>query len=262
MAAPPSFASGLAHEVSGHGEPILLLHGLGGRRRVWQEIEPTLAHKHQVITVDLPGFGESPPLADARAPIIPAQADAIELLLDELVIGRTYIVGNSLGGWLAFELARRGRARGVIAISPAGVWTLLEARWFWAVMTAHRIGAKLGRPFARILMRTGALRTLLFALIHSRGSRIAPEDGAETLRNFADAEGFVPTRRWCGSRQIEGLEEIDCPVLIAWGTRSASASAPGAATRAEDRHGATRRTARRRARADERRSGVGRRIDP
>src|SRR5205807_2446115 len=158
----PSSTSVLAYEVSGSGEPILLLHGLGGRRGVWQEIRPILAREHQVIAVDLPGFGESPPLADAGVPIIPAQAYAVEQLLDELRIGRTHIAGNSLGGWLAFELARRGRAHSVTALSPAGLWTSLEARWFWAVMATHRMGAKFSRPFAGILMRTGTIRTLLF----------------------------------------------------------------------------------------------------
>ena len=71
-----------------------------------------------MIAVDLPGFGESAPLRDPQAPIIPAQADAVEHTLDELGIDTTHIVGNSLGGWLAFELARRGRARSVVALSP------------------------------------------------------------------------------------------------------------------------------------------------
>src|SRR5205807_4889455 len=100
-------ASRLAYEATGSGEPILLLHGLGGRRRVWYQVAPILARRHRVIAVDLPGFGESPPFADPDAPVIPAQADAIERLLDELGIGSAHIVGNSLGGWLALELARR-----------------------------------------------------------------------------------------------------------------------------------------------------------
>jgi pimeloyl-ACP methyl ester carboxylesterase len=218
QAGPRVAASALAFDRSGAGEPLLLLHGLGARRRVWYRIRPALAAHHDVIAVDLPGFGESPPLPD-DVPVIPAQADAVERTLDGLGIETAHIVGNSLGGWLAFELARRGRARSVVAVSPAGLWTRGEARYVWLTMTAYRLGAKLGRPFAGLLTRTGPLRTAMFWLIHARGSLLDSAEAAQTVRAFADAAGFNSARNWCLARQIEGLDEINCPVLIAWGSK-------------------------------------------
>ena len=86
-------------------------------------------------------------------------------------------------------------------------------------MTAYRLGAKLGRPFASLLTRTGPQRTAMFWLIHARASVLDPAEAAETVRAYADAPGFSGTRSWCVARQIEGLDEITCPVVIAWGSK-------------------------------------------
>ena len=58
----------LGADVSGSGAPLLLVHGIGGTRRIWDPVVAPLAADHEVIAVDLPGFGESPPLADGRDP--------------------------------------------------------------------------------------------------------------------------------------------------------------------------------------------------
>jgi pimeloyl-ACP methyl ester carboxylesterase len=86
-------------------------------------------------------------------------------------------------------------------------------------MTAYRLAAKFGRPFANLLTRTGPQRTAMFWLTHSRGSLLEPAEAAETVRAYADAPGFNETRSWCVARRIEGLDEITCPVVIAWGSK-------------------------------------------
>lgn len=98
----------LAYDRTGQGEPLVLVHGLGHRRQAWNAVVPRLATERDVITVDLPAMGESPPPAvdDYRT-----MADMLEKLFGELGIERPHVAGNSLGGLIALELAARGVVR-------------------------------------------------------------------------------------------------------------------------------------------------------
>src|SRR5687767_8665341 len=109
-------------ERKGQGEPLLLLHGIGGELCIWEPVLEALARRADVIAVDLPGFGRSPALPEGVVPTPGALAAAIARLLDELAIDSAHLVGNSLGGWVALELAAISRARSVTALCPAGLW--------------------------------------------------------------------------------------------------------------------------------------------
>src|SRR5690349_7795608 len=104
----------LEHTRTGSGPPILLMHGIGMDRTVWDPVVPLLAREHEVVAVDLPGFGTSAPLTGAVT--VAALAAAVE----ELGLERPHAAGNSLGGGIALELGRRGSAASVCAISPIG----------------------------------------------------------------------------------------------------------------------------------------------
>lgn len=82
---------------------------------------PRLEERFEVLAVDLPGFGRSEPLPPGVDSTPDALADAVEDELARAGFDSAHIVGNSLGGWIALELARRGRALTVTAISPAGL---------------------------------------------------------------------------------------------------------------------------------------------
>jgi pimeloyl-ACP methyl ester carboxylesterase len=112
----------LNHVRRGSGEPLLLIHPLGGELVVWEPVLDRLARERDVIALDLPGFGESPALADGAEPTPRALAGAVASLLDELGLGRAHVAGNSLGGWVALELAKAGRARSVAGLCTAGLW--------------------------------------------------------------------------------------------------------------------------------------------
>src|SRR5688500_11157084 len=110
------------YERLGRGEPLVLIHGIGSERCMWQPVLAPLAAHHDVIAVDLPGFGASPALPDGIEPTPANLARAIGELVGELGFERVHVCGNSLGGWVALELARLGLAHTVTAISPAGLW--------------------------------------------------------------------------------------------------------------------------------------------
>src|SRR5829696_3249094 len=94
----------IAQHRTGSGEPLLLIHGIGSQWQMWEPVIEPLAREHEVVAIDLPGFGDSPPLD--VPPTIEALADAVA----SLRLDRPHVAGNSLGGAIALELGARGRA--------------------------------------------------------------------------------------------------------------------------------------------------------
>ena len=109
----------LAADRAGHGEPLLLLHGIGSTRADFSGLFPRLAEEFDVLSLDLPGHGES--ALDVWPPTVAALTDAVEADLDARGLDRVHVLGNSLGGRIAIELAVRHRTRSVVALSPNGL---------------------------------------------------------------------------------------------------------------------------------------------
>ncbi|MCV7367100.1 alpha/beta hydrolase [Mycolicibacterium duvalii] len=106
----------------GSGEPVLLLHPFMMSQNVWKGVAPRLADtgRYEVLAPTMPGHNGG---VKGRFFLDTAElADDMERRMDELGWETAHIVGNSLGGWVAFELERRGRARSLTAIAPAGGW--------------------------------------------------------------------------------------------------------------------------------------------
>jgi pimeloyl-ACP methyl ester carboxylesterase len=209
----------LDHRRAGAGEPLLLIHGIGSTWRVWKPILARLEARHEVLGVDVPGFGRSAPLPEGVTPTASALADALEKALDAAGWERAHVAGNSMGGRLALELARRGRAASAVAISPAGMWGPKERTYSRGALRFQRAVATRLAPFAETLTRTAAGRTVLFSGVASRPWRADPADAAETLRLFAGAPGWEATLKAMMWDQPRALGSIRCPVRIVWGSR-------------------------------------------
>ncbi len=110
----------------GSGEPVLLLHPFLLSQAVWESVARGLADtgRYEVFAPTMAGHNGGPS-AGTWFLSSAVLADHVERQMDELGWDTAHIVGNSLGGWVAFELERRGRARSVMGIAPAGGWT----RW-------------------------------------------------------------------------------------------------------------------------------------
>ena len=107
----------------GSGEPMLLLHPFMMSQNVWKQVAPLIADtgRYEVLAPTMPGHN-----GGAKGPFFlgsGALADDVERRMDALGWDTAHIVGNSLGGWVAFELERRGRARTLTGIAPAGGWS-------------------------------------------------------------------------------------------------------------------------------------------
>ena len=151
----------LGYDRVGSGEPLLLLHGFGSTRDDFAALLPELARSYDVLAVDLPGHGSSPMIDGPGS--VRALTEAVIADLDAHGLDRVHVLGNSLGARLAIELARRGRALSVVAISPSGLGAPLERMHQGALMITARMINQARRPWIDQLAATPAGRTVLLA---------------------------------------------------------------------------------------------------
>jgi pimeloyl-ACP methyl ester carboxylesterase len=208
----------LDNHRAGSGEPLVLVHGIGHTWRGWKPMLPQLERRLDVLAVDLPGHGHSPPIAAGVDSTPEALADAVERAMDEARFQTAHLCGNSLGGWIVLELARRGRARTVVAISPAGLQHGREKRWGAGILRAMRWLAR-EAPAPEAVLRNPVGRTIFAGPAVARPWRMDPDDLIEASRLFAEAPGFDATLPHTFEPQPRGLNAIRCPVLLLWGTR-------------------------------------------
>jgi pimeloyl-ACP methyl ester carboxylesterase len=200
----------------GAGEPLLLVHGTGSRWEMWRPVLDALAASHEVVAVDLPGFGASPRLTGPTT--LHTLADALQAFTEDLGLDRPHVAGSSLGGWLALELAQRGAVRSAVALSPSGFGTRRERRYLGASLRAtHRL-SRLITPMIDAIVATAAARTLLFSQVIGRPWRMPAEDAALAVRGAAGATAFDEILTWQETHTYTP-RPIEVPVTIAWGTR-------------------------------------------
>lgn len=144
----------------GSGTPLVFVHGFGSTWRQWRTVIPYVERHHRVIVPTLPGHYGGLPI---RSPVSPAAiAEALAQQLRDMGIEKAHIVGQSLGGYVSIELARRGIATSVIVFSPGGAWSSEAARD--AVFNKIRGSFKLMPyllPLLRLALRPAWLRKRL-----------------------------------------------------------------------------------------------------
>jgi len=209
---------GLAYERLGAGPPLILLHGIGHRRQAWDAVLDRLAPYRDLIVVDLPGHGDSPPLETAGRSVADALVAGTIGLLDELGLERAHFAGSSLGGRLALEAAVCGRAASVTALSPAGFWrSSRELTYARAVFKTMQAAGRLGELLGPALTRTTAGRALIYAEIVSKPSLVSPEQALGDMTAFLAATRTT-NKILAAAIPFTGTVPAGIPVTIAWGT--------------------------------------------
>ncbi|WP_428965060.1 alpha/beta fold hydrolase [Micromonospora fluostatini] len=217
----PTDPARLAHHRCGSGPPLVLVHGIGSRWQVWRPVLADLARHRDVIAVDLPGFGVSPPWpapGPGWAPgSVPHLADRVAAFLDALGLDRVEVAGNSLGGGVALELGRRGRATRVTAFAPIGFWGPAGRRWCQAVVGAARFASVALRPALPRVLGTRAGRVLCCGAFHGRPGRLDPAECVASAAALAGATGLAAARTAFAGWRAPG--PVGVPVTVVWGTR-------------------------------------------
>ena len=223
-----------AHSRTGSGPPLLLLHGIGDSWRTWTPVLDRLAARHEVLAVDLPGFGESPPLPEGTTPSPDALAAAVADLLDRHGWDTAHVVGSSLGGWVGLELAALGRTRSVVALSPAGFWSDRDrTRASSMLRLMRRVATALvppatGTMSARVerLLRTAAGRVLTLSTVVAKPWRYPADAAGIGLRMLASAPAWEATLvAMVGRRYQPPPGGLPVPVTVAWGGKDRLLSA-------------------------------------
>jgi pimeloyl-ACP methyl ester carboxylesterase len=206
---------------AGTGTPLLLLHGIGAIWRAWSPVLPYLEPHHEVIVPTLHGHAGGPPLDSQVAPSVQALVDGIEEELDRLGLQKVHIAGNSLGGWIGIELARRGRAQSLVLLSPAGAWRSPRR----LRVTAHGVRFSLG-ALARYSSRAEAIaerRLLRWAMLAGQVAhphQVPPESLVTYIQASGQSPVVEPLLRVLHLNPVGPLPaDRDYPVRLVWAER-------------------------------------------
>lgn len=219
---------------TGQGSPLLLVHGLGAGSHTWAPILDKLAAHREVIAIDMPGFGETPPLTGEVS--IATLADSVADFIREQGLDGISTVGHSVGARIVLELARRGVGGDTVAMDPGGFWTDRELTVFGATLKPSVALVKALRGALPTLLGNPAGRSLLLAQLSAHPWALSRETVLPDVRGLADSPSVGATLNALlhGPKQ-QGAAAGTVPgrVTIGWGRRDL-VTLPKQATRATE----------------------------
>jgi pimeloyl-ACP methyl ester carboxylesterase len=208
------------------------LHGFLETWRSWELVLPALERHHDVLALTLAGHAGGPRIEGEVTDAL--LADAVAEAMDRAGLDTAHLVGNSLGGYVALQLASRGRAKTVVALAPAGGWaqgdeSYKELLHFQSTM---REFAKASAPHADAILASREGRRRATRYITTNFEHIPAELLAHQMLGIASCDGALPLidhalrRGW-----TLDAEMVTCPVRIVWGTEDELLPWPSAAAR-------------------------------
>lgn len=209
----------LAFERHGSGEPLVLVHGVTHRRQAWYPVLDELAEQREVILVDLPGHGQSPPLVTEGRPVEDVLREQFKTFLADQELDRPHVAGNSLGGMVALVAGAEGDARSVTALSPAGFWRS-EAEFAYTrqiFLRACALSERLGDR-AELLAHSRGGRKVMYGLLTAHPARVSRDQAYGDVRGFLYARPALRVLL-AAAHPFDREIPLDVPVTIAWAAR-------------------------------------------
>lgn len=209
----------------------MCLHGFTDTWRTWELVLPALERRHEVLAPTFPGHAGGPPLGGEVTHRL--LADTVERAMDDAGFGTAHVVGSSLGGFVALQLAERGRARSVVALAPAGGWPGGDPR---SAETLEHFAetheqVRAAAPHAEAIASSPEGRRRATAYTTTRFEHIPAGLIAHQIAAAAACDAPVMVEHALRVGYPFDPERITCPVRIVWGTADRVLHWPAAATR-------------------------------
>jgi pimeloyl-ACP methyl ester carboxylesterase len=211
----------LRYLAAGEGEPVLLVHGLGGAAGNWVALAPLLLPERRLLVPELPGHGGSSPLP--AAPSLNAYADPLAWLLEHEGAPSAAVVGHSLGGAIALRLAIRGpeAVAALVLAGAAGISSASRsARYALTITGLLKPGRKIAPHRARVA-RSALLRHIVFGRWGAADPPALPPDVVEAFlagpARHTDTVSAAKALIRDDARY--DLDRVACPSFVLWGAR-------------------------------------------
>jgi pimeloyl-ACP methyl ester carboxylesterase len=140
--------------------------------------------------------------------------DAAESYLDEHGLDRPHLAGNSMGAFMAIELARRGRAATVCALSPPGLWSPGDGLQARSLNSKGRAVGRLLSPTFPLIFRSASVRRSFLRRMAVHADRLNPAQAVEIINDSLD--GAVLDDLSATEWHIAPLDPLPCPITVAW----------------------------------------------
>jgi pimeloyl-ACP methyl ester carboxylesterase len=211
----------LRYLVGGEGEPLVLVHGLGGAAANWLALAPLLLPGRRLLVPELPGHGGSSPLP--AAPSLNPYADRISLLLEREGLARAPLVGHSLGGAIALRLAirRPELVSGLVLAAGAGISSgTRNARYALTITGLLKPGRKIAPHRARVA-RSPLLKRLVFGRWGAADPPALPPEVVEAFLAgpALHSDTVSAAKALVRDDPRSDLDRVRCPALVLWGAR-------------------------------------------
>lgn len=213
--------SRLRYLVCGEGDPVVLVHGLGGAASNWVALAPLLEPGRRLLVPELPGHGGSEPLPAARS--LNAYADSLAAVAECEGFSPAVLVGHSLGGAIVLRQAIR-RPESVSRLVLAGAAGIssgtLSARYALTITGILKPGRRIA-PHRRLVGRSAVLRSLVFGRWGAADPQALPAEVVEAFLSgpARHTDTFSAAKALMRDDPRPDLDRVRCPSLVLWGAR-------------------------------------------
>ncbi len=198
--------------------PLVLVHGLGSAGSIWKSLLPELMNDFSVYAVDLPGHGQAPLHTEIGLEPESLARNIIEMMERDHGVTELHAAGNSLGGWIALEMAACApdRVKSVTALAPAGLWHEGPTQKLPPSMLA-RILAKISQFFMPLAYHLPPLKAIGYKKITHLWRELSYESCRDSVIAMARSKGYLPVWNGIRGRKFDSHIPESVEVAIVFG---------------------------------------------